>query len=88
MRAWALAAALLLAPLGADAQLLGLGGQDDGKPLKIDADQGIEWHQNERAYVARGNAKATRGNVTVRGDRTGCRHAASDQHGPQPHLFS
>jgi lipopolysaccharide export system protein LptA len=63
-----LVAALLLAPLGADAQLLGLGGQDDGKPLKIDADQGIEWHQNERAYVARGNAKATRGNVTVRGD--------------------
>jgi lipopolysaccharide export system protein LptA len=66
LRTWALAAALLLVPLGAEAQLLGLGGRDDGKPLQIDADQGIEWHQNERAYVARGNAKATRGNVSVR----------------------
>jgi lipopolysaccharide export system protein LptA len=69
LRAWALAAALLLAPAAAGAQLAGLGGQnDEGKPLHIDASQGIEWHQNERAYVARGNAKATRGGVTVRGD--------------------
>lgn len=68
MRAWALAAALLLAPLGAEAQLLGLGASGEGKPLQIDADQGIEWHQNERAYVARGNAKATRGGVSVRAD--------------------
>jgi lipopolysaccharide export system protein LptA len=68
LRAWALAAALLLAPLGAEAQMLGLGGRGDGRPLQIDADKGIEWHQNERAYVARGNAKATRGDVSVRAD--------------------
>jgi lipopolysaccharide export system protein LptA len=68
LKAWALAAALLLAPLGATAQMLGLGGRNDGQPLQIDADKGIEWHQNERAYVARGNAKATRGDVSVRAD--------------------
>jgi len=65
LKVLALAAALLLAPLSVDAQMLGLGG-GDGQPLKIDADSGIEWHQNDRAYVARGNAKATRGNVSVR----------------------
>jgi lipopolysaccharide export system protein LptA len=71
LKAWALAAALLLtaAPLGAQGQLLGLGGgRDEGKPLHIDADRGIEWHQNERAYVARGHAKATRGDISVRAD--------------------
>lgn len=41
-----------------------------GQPLPIDvnADQAIEWHQNEKAYVARGNASATRGDTTVYAD--------------------
>lgn len=41
-----------------------------GSPLPIDvnADQAIEWHQNEKAYVARGNASATRGDTTVYAD--------------------
>lgn len=68
MRAWLLAAALVLAPLAGEAQVLGLGGRDEGKPLEIEASQGIEWHEKERAYVARGNAKATRGGVSVRAD--------------------
>jgi lipopolysaccharide export system protein LptA len=70
-------AALLLLPLFATApamaqsgvQTFGLdGGNNSGKPLEILADHGIEWHQNEQIYVARGNAKATRGNVTVYAD--------------------
>lgn len=68
MKAWLLAAALVLMPLAGEAQLLGVGGHDEDKPLEIEASQGIEWHEKERAYVARGNAKATRGRVSVRAD--------------------
>jgi lipopolysaccharide export system protein LptA len=37
-------------------------------PLQVTADQGIEWQQNARAYIARGNAMAKRGDVTLRAD--------------------
>ena len=47
---------------------LGLTTKDSGKPINIEAEQGIEWQQNNRVYIARGNAKATRGNATVFGD--------------------
>jgi lipopolysaccharide export system protein LptA len=55
---------------GAAAQNFGLGltTKDSGKPINIEAEQGIEWQQNNRVYIARGNAKATRGNATVFGD--------------------
>ena len=38
------------------------------KPLNIEADNGIEWQQNNRLYIARGNARATRGQATVFAD--------------------
>ncbi|HZB92849.1 MAG TPA: hypothetical protein VE397_15490, partial [Stellaceae bacterium] len=48
---------------------LGLTSNDDnGKPIEIEADDGIEWQQNNRVYIARGNAKATRGQTTVFAD--------------------
>ncbi len=47
---------------------LGFGKDDSGKPVHVEADQGIEWQQNNRVYIARGNAKATRGQTTVSGD--------------------
>jgi lipopolysaccharide export system protein LptA len=62
----ALAAAQAAAPqsnLGLD---LGKGGSD--KAVQIEADQGIEWRQSEHVYIARGNAKAKRGNATVFAD--------------------
>jgi lipopolysaccharide export system protein LptA len=64
-----LAAALLLVP-AARAQNFGLGlsGSDNGKPITIEAQQGIEWQQNNRVYIARGHAKATRGQATVFAD--------------------
>ncbi|WP_420403359.1 LptA/OstA family protein [Nisaea sp.] len=40
---------------------------DDG-PVTVEADDGIEWIRDQRMYVARGNAKAARGGVTVRAD--------------------
>ncbi len=48
------------------AQMLpGLGGD---QPLDIDAQQGIEWYQDRKLYVARGDARAVRGNTTVYAD--------------------
>ena len=45
----------------------GASGGDDG-PIRIQADAGIEWQQNQRVYIARGNAVAARGNNEVRAD--------------------
>lgn len=35
------------------------------KPLEITADQTLEWHRNDKKYVARGDAVATQGNVSI-----------------------
>ena len=61
-----LAAGLILAALPAAAQ--SLPGGPGGQPTDINADQAIEWHQDVKAYVARGNASAKRGETTLYGD--------------------
>ena len=61
-----LAGLLLLPPLAARAQPIDLA---HGGPVEITAADGIEWHQNERTVVARGAARAVRGDVTVTADR-------------------
>jgi lipopolysaccharide export system protein LptA len=38
-----------------------------GTPIEITADEGLEWHQDAKAYVARGNAVAVRGQMTLKG---------------------
>lgn len=59
----------LLTAKGVGAQGLGLlNSNNDGKPISIEAEEGIEWQQNNRVYIARGNAKATRGDSTVYAD--------------------
>jgi lipopolysaccharide export system protein LptA len=51
------------------ANALGLaGGDNSNKPVNIGAENGIEWQQNNKVYIARGNAKATRGDDTVNAD--------------------
>jgi lipopolysaccharide export system protein LptA len=60
--------ALAIGTTAVMAQGLGLGGGKDDKPLEVFADQGIEWHQNESTYIARGNARAVKGDTTVYGD--------------------
>jgi lipopolysaccharide export system protein LptA len=62
-------AALLwfIAPAPADAQSLGFSRGGDG-PIQIEADDGIEWQRANQLYVARGNARARQGDVTVEGD--------------------
>ena len=40
-----------------------------GGPIQITAQDGIEWRQAEQVVIAKGDAKAVRGNVTVTADR-------------------
>jgi lipopolysaccharide export system protein LptA len=40
-----------------------------GGPIQITARDGIEWRQAEQVVIAKGDAKAVRGNVTVTADR-------------------
>ncbi|MEK7245247.1 MAG: LptA/OstA family protein, partial [Pseudomonadota bacterium] len=52
--------------LGAQTLNFGAGGSD--QPIEIHADDGIEWQQENLLFLARGNARAVRGDVTVFGD--------------------
>jgi lipopolysaccharide export system protein LptA len=52
--------------LSAQAQSLNFGSGDT--PIEIDADNGIEWQQDGLVFVARGNARAVRGEVQVLAD--------------------
>lgn len=61
-----LAAALAGGP--AAAQSLNLGGGDSATPIEIYADDGIEWQQQNLIFLARGNARAVRGEITIHGD--------------------
>ena len=49
------------------AQSLGFD-QANNKPINIEANEGIEWQRNEKVYIARGDAHASQGDVTVRAD--------------------
>jgi lipopolysaccharide export system protein LptA len=41
---------------------------NENLPLQVQADSGIEWQQDAQAYIARGNAVATRGPTQVHAD--------------------
>ena len=71
MRALRLAVLLLgagLALLPAGLARAQLGPTDNGVPINIQADNGIEWQQNQQLYIARGNAVGTRGPATIKAD--------------------
>lgn len=66
LRSLLLIAVLALLPPGAaQAQL---GNADSAAPINIQADNGIEWQQNQQLYIARGNAVATRGPASMKAD--------------------
>lgn len=49
--------------------ILGLTGNGHSKqPMRLNADGGIEWQQDTKSYIARNNAVAVRGDVTLRAD--------------------
>jgi lipopolysaccharide export system protein LptA len=57
---------LVALPLaGAGAQFAAPG---DNQPIQIQADSGIEWQQDARLYIARGNVVATRGQAEIHAD--------------------
>lgn len=62
-----LGAVWLHSPSESAAQSLGFSQQGDG-PIQIEADEGIEWQRSNQLYLARGNARATQGGVSVAGD--------------------
>lgn len=43
-------------------------GKGAPKPVDVTADKSLEWYQDQRIYVARGNAKAIRGDLVVEAD--------------------
>lgn len=63
-----LAAGLTAYSLPAMAQSLNFGGGKSDLPIEINAEDGIEWQQDNLIFVARGNATAVRGDLTVRAD--------------------
>jgi lipopolysaccharide export system protein LptA len=81
--ALALAASLALVPATTSAQ--GLVGAGSGKgPLQIDAQDGIEWRRDEQVYIARGDARARRGDVTVYGERLIAHYREKENAGAGP----
>mgnify|MGYP005853788335 CR=1 FL=1 len=66
MKAATVAAALLVAAGTAAAQGIDL---SQGGPVEVTATDGIEWRQQDQVVVARGEARAVRGGVTVEADR-------------------
>tara|TARA_B100000579_G_scaffold237251_1_gene194595 strand:+ start:1051 stop:1854 length:804 start_codon:yes stop_codon:yes gene_type:complete len=42
--------------------------QQGDQPIEIYAEKGIEWHKNEKKYLAIGNAKATSGSMSLKSD--------------------
>ena len=79
-RVFALLAALLFGE-PAFAQQLDL---SRGGPIAITAREGIEWRQEERQIVARGDARAARENVTVTADRLTAWYRKKPSNGAAP----
>ncbi|MSP49685.1 MAG: hypothetical protein EXQ95_10215 [Alphaproteobacteria bacterium] len=75
--------ALALPAPPALAQGLSLAAGSSDQPIQVDADQGIEWLRDKNVYIARGNAKASRGGVTVQGDTLTARYRAKGEGGSE-----
>nr|WP_264185311.1 LptA/OstA family protein [Roseicella aerolata] len=74
-----LAAGLLALPRLAAAQGIDL---SQGGPVDLTANDGIEWRQAEQVVIARGNARAIRGGVTVEAERLLARYRPAGQRDP------
>ena len=76
-------AVIVSMPLPAIAQPLDM---SKGGPVTITSRDGIDWQQAEKVVIARGDARAERGNVTVTADRLTARYRdkAQPQGAPTP----
>ncbi|MSO84489.1 MAG: hypothetical protein EXR02_00920 [Rhodospirillales bacterium] len=85
---FAFAAAVIYALQGAGggaAQTLNFGSGDSDQPIEIYADDGIEWQQENLLFLARGNARAVRGDVTVFGDELRAYYREKSEGGSEIH---
>ena len=79
LRMLALASLLALAaPASAGAQALGTLGGDGDEPIEISASEGIEWRRDEKLYIARGDARAARGEIEVYADVLAAHYEGDD----------
>ena len=55
--------------------------KQNGGPIEIYAEQGIEWHKNDNKYLAIGNAIAKSGKMSVKSDRIEAFYEEQDNSG-------
>ncbi len=67
----------------AAAQSLNFGDSKSDLPIEIQADEGIEWQQGGQVFLARGNARATRGEVSVHADVLRAYYRKNDEGGSE-----
>jgi len=60
---------IVLSGCSLSAQTLTFRSDDPDRPIEVVADQGIEWQQEDRRFIARGAAKARQGDVEVLADQ-------------------
>lgn len=51
---------------------------EDRQPLEITADKALEWNQADKTYVARGNAVAKQGDISVKADTLTATYAGAN----------
>ncbi len=51
----------------------------DNSPIKISADQTLEWHRDKKQYIANGNAIATQDDTTIKADKLTAHYISSPQ---------
>ena len=68
IRSVCLAALVLMQAATLSAQTLSFRSDDPDRPIEVFADQGIEWQQENRRFIARGSARAIQGDVEVLAD--------------------
>ena len=56
---------------------------DTPRQIEVTADQSLEWYQDQSVYVARGNAKAVRGDMVVEADTLMAHQPEKDKNAPK-----
>jgi lipopolysaccharide export system protein LptA len=84
--AWLLVYFLSAGPPTA-AQGLNLGAASEDRPIAISATSGIEWQQDARVYIARGNATAKRGTTEVSADTLTAHYRPSKGAGGETEIY-
>jgi lipopolysaccharide export system protein LptA len=69
------------------AQGLSLGGVSEDRPVEVSADSGIEWQQDAKVYIARGNAIAKRGTTEVHADTLTAHYRPSKGAGGETEVY-